>query len=127
MEEMLNVELGAGCNDFGKRFFSPCYLTDKDIALKDSCDSHCIDCFCDAYKLPFSENSFKRAIICNPFGYGFKDSEPAKILIKELYRILVNNGEIIIISNAKRNPYTIPQRIEKWIQEVSLEGVVRFQ
>jgi len=120
----LNIELGAGCGDFVKLYFPECCLTDNDIGLRESCqkelDVSCsADCFCDAGSLPFSENSFARVIICNPYKYGFKKPDQAEILLNELIRILKKDSLIIIIGHEK-NPYCAPQRVEKRIGEISL-------
>ena len=92
-----NVEIGAGCGNFGKQYYSKCYLTDKDTSLKTICAKCLIDLFCDAHSLRWKENRFEKIILCNPYGYGFKDEEEANTLFAELHRVAVNNAEIIII------------------------------
>ncbi|MDM8550781.1 hypothetical protein QUF72_11910 [Desulfobacterales bacterium HSG2] len=117
-----NIELGAGCGNFGKLFFSPCCLTDKNKELKIACDICHLDCFCDACELPFGENTFGIAILCNPYGYGFNTKEETEILLNELTRVLTDDSRIIIIGN-HRNKYCTPKRIEKRIHQISLQGV----
>ncbi|MCP4697189.1 MAG: class I SAM-dependent methyltransferase [Gammaproteobacteria bacterium] len=123
---MINLEVGAGCGNFGKAYFHPCYLTDNAIKLiiTDKCY---IDCLCDAHKLPFRGNTFETIIMCNPYKYGFKEDDDAEMLLRELTRILKNAGEIIIICKHS-NKYCTPKRVEKRIGELSLPGVsIRFQ
>ncbi len=118
-----NIELGAGCGNFGKLFFSPCCLTDKNKVLRIACH---LDCFCDAYELPFTKNTFRTAIICNPYGYGFSTREEAEILLNELTRVLTDDSRIIIIGSS-RNKYCTSKRIEKRIHQISLQGInIRF-
>jgi SAM-dependent methyltransferase len=123
----MNIELGAGCGDFGKLYYPECCLTDRDIGLRDLCLPCRIDCFCDADSLPFSENSFDKIIICNPYHYGFKELDEAQLLLNELIRILKNDSSIIIIGH-ESNPFCAPKRVEKRIGEISLhiKADIRF-
>lgn len=121
----MNIELGAGCGDFGKLYFPECYLTDKDTELIEDClkvlGFPCrIDCFCDANNLPFPENSFDRVIMCNPYGYGFRELDEVEILLNELVRILKNDSSIIIIGHEK-NPFCAPKRVKSRIKDISLQ------
>lgn len=112
------MELGAGCGNFGKIYFSPCCHTDKNKGL-----TFChIDCFCDAYKLPFRENCFDMVIMCNPYGYGFYIKEDAEILLKELVRVLTDESKIIIIGN-HANKFCVPKQVQKRIRQISLQSV----
>ena len=61
-------------------------------------------------------------IMCNPYGYGFRRPHEAEALLKELTRVLANEGKIIIIANL-RNKYCNPTRVQKIIRQVSPNGV----
>jgi len=126
-QDGMNIELGAGCGDFGKRYYLECCLTDNDIGLRDLCLPCRIDCFCDANSLPFSENSFDRIIICNPYNYGFRELNEAKLLLNELVRILKDDSSIIIIGH-ESNKFCTPKQVRKRIGEISshINADIRF-
>lgn len=106
-----NIEVGAGNGDFGQRYYPQCYLTDYDQSLKSSRTK--IDCFCDAHNLIYWNNDrFEHVIMCNPFGYGFSETDSSEALLDELIRVLKNKGKIVILGN-KTNKFCAPQRIEK--------------
>ncbi|PWK27290.1 hypothetical protein LV89_01603 [Arcicella aurantiaca] len=106
-----NLEIGAGCGDFGKKFYPKCYLTDYDANLRESCELCHIDWFCDAHELPWGDNRFDTIILCNPYNYGFNDDDSTDKLMKELLRVLkVTNSKIILIST-KNNKHCNPQRV----------------
>ena len=91
--DVLNVELGAGSGKFGEKFHSRCYLTDKDERYKKF-----VDFLCSAEYLPWPENRFNLVILCNPFNYGFIESQSGVNLMKEFCRVLKQKGQILIIS-----------------------------
>ena len=98
---VLNIELGAGCGDFGKRFYAPCYLTEL---AQPTCPIFFIDHICDAHNLPWAKDRFIKVIACNPFGYGFIDEDSTTKLMDEISRVIITTGEILIIS-ASRNQF----------------------
>ena len=115
----LNIELGAGCGNFGKIFYPTCCLTDKDKKLiEQNCGQmHNIDYFVDAEKIStWASYKFEKVIICNPYGYGFKDKAEGSILIGEMVNVLFNEGQIIIISSS-RNSYCLIHKIKNSITE----------
>ncbi|MEA5141802.1 class I SAM-dependent methyltransferase [Arcicella rigui] len=112
-----NLEIGAGCGDFGKRFYPKCYLTDYDIELMDKCKTCFIDWFCDAHNLPWSNNRFDLIILCNPYNYGFKDDESTYKLLSELLRVLKKPGGEILLLSTKNNKFCNPQRVKKRIDQ----------
>jgi len=116
--DVLNIELGAGCNNFGKIFYPECYLTDKE---RFQCPIGYIDYYCDAYALPWTDNRFHKIILCNPHGYGFDPiDEQADKLMQELCRVIVSNGEIIVIGHS-RNLYCNPDTIRLCAAEYELK------
>lgn len=115
-----NLEIGAGCGNFGKLYYPECYLTDSDKSLKKSCKICYIDWFCEAHKLVWGEKRFDKIIMCNPYGYGFRDAEDTEALMNELLRVLIGNGQIIIIG-ATANPYCAPERLKKRVSKYATE------
>ena len=51
-----NLEIGVGCGNFGRIYYSKCYLADCDLELKKICDECHIDWFCDAHKLTWKND-----------------------------------------------------------------------
>lgn len=116
---IVNIELGAGCSNFGQKYFPECFITDSRTPneLKQNCLAHSVTIYsCDAHNIPCESNRFRKLFICNPFNYGFKDSEEGVILLNELARVLTHNGEALILS-ASSNKYAMPKRIERRVQE----------
>ena len=107
----LNVELGAGCGNFGKLYYEKCYLTDNDLELKSTCTTCYIDVFCSAYDLKWADDRFDKIIMCNPQGYGFKDNEMTHKLMTELLRVLNKEGGEIIIICGNISTYCNPRRV----------------
>jgi len=124
--EIKNVELGAGCNEFGKKYYPQCYLTTIDAdSIKQCKPKPKIDIYCDAYNTPFQDCRFEHVIICNPFGYGFKTKHDSSKLINEIVRILLNKGKIIIISNI-RNSFFKANKIEQYFEEYKKTNNINF-
>lgn len=119
-----NIEFGAGCGNFGKKFYSKCLTTDIHNGSK--CEICYIDFICDVMKPLFWENRFDIVIICNPYGYGFKDRDDAYYLLCNLAKILKNGGRIIIIGN-DINPYCKRNFIEKRITEFNQNQNIQFE
>jgi ubiquinone/menaquinone biosynthesis C-methylase UbiE len=116
----VNLELGAGCGNFGAIYFYKCYLTDgDDERLKDRCKVNSINFFCKAHQLPWGNDRFEKVIMCNPYLYGFKDYEDSVPLLAEIIRVLKKTG-IFIIIGSKGNNYCIEYKIEKTIEKTRL-------
>jgi len=108
-----NLELGAGCGNFGTQFHPKCYLTDGcDNKLQDRCKNNSIHWFCKANELPWGSDRFNSVIICNPYLYGFKDYDHSVPLFTEILRVLKKQGTIIIIGT-KNNKFCPETRIVK--------------
>ncbi|WP_420911797.1 class I SAM-dependent methyltransferase [Rufibacter ruber] len=122
-KSILNLEVGAGCGNFGKIFFSECYLTDLDKELKKTCANCSIDYFCDVHKLPWTNDRFDHVIMCNPYGYGFDDEIQSQILIQELVRVSKDNGKLIILCH-HTNKYCSPTRVNRRLQNFTSNSVV---
>lgn len=91
------LEIGA-CNDvFARRFLSNVCVSDKNYDPS-------LDVQCDAHKLPFVDGCFGEVFSCNPYGYGLKKEKEAFPLLKDIARVLTNDGRFVIIGH-KQNPY----------------------
>ena len=114
-----NIELGAGCGNFGEQFHPKCYLTEEDINVGARCgNAGHIHFYCSAYATGCAENRFDTVIMSNPHGYGFNDVSNAERLIEELYRILRTGaiGKIIIVCN-DTNRFCSPDRVIKRLND----------
>lgn len=107
-----NIEIGAGCGNFGSVFFPVCLLTDSDTEIGERCPDHSIDLFCSAAQIPVADSAFKLTILCNPWRYGFNDVNEGLVILAEMVRILGNSGRIIIIGSLA-NKYCAPRKVEK--------------
>ena len=116
-KSFLNLELGAGCGNFGATFHPQCYLTDNDQSLITSCASCQVHWFCDAHSLPWSDDRFDKVIMCNPYGFGFNDENKSQELLNEIIRVSKNGSQIVIIGH-KSNKYCAPERVKKRIESV---------
>lgn len=115
----LNLEIGAGCGNFGKIYYNKCYLTDNDLELKSICTTCYIDSFCSAYNLIWDDGRFDKIIMCNPYGYGFRDDDMTSELMTELLRVLKpQNSEIVIICGNSRfcNPSRVETRMNTFLE-----------
>ena len=110
----INIELGAGCGNFGEQYFPRCYTTE--VASNLNCDMAHIHHYCSAYNTGLTSDRFTTVVMSNPFGYGFKEVENAQTLIDELYRLLQQNGKIVIICH-ETNRFCAPDRIEKRLND----------
>jgi ubiquinone/menaquinone biosynthesis C-methylase UbiE len=120
---IVNIELGAGCGNFGQKYHPECFLTEKRTIteVKKACSEFFVTVFsCDAHNIPCEENRFNHVILCNPNGYGFRDSEDGLLLLSELARILKNKGNVTILGTLN-NSYT--NRIEKRIIEFNAQNL----
>ncbi|WP_173968517.1 hypothetical protein [Flavobacterium collinsii] len=122
--EVTNIEFGAGRNNFGKREYPNCFVTDlsypKDIKSyfkdyhEDITDYHYLDNLCDFYNTNF-QRKFENIILCNPFNYGFKGLGDAKKIFDRAGDILVDNGQIHIIGKSK-NPWCKKESFNNFIK-----------
>lgn len=125
----LHVELGAGCGNFGQKYHSECFLTEKrtETEVKQICKNYHVDIFsCDAYNIPCNDNRFKKILMCNPYGYGFNDTESGFDLLNEFARVLINKGMVIVLST-HTNSYAMPKRVLRRIDEFNtVSSTVKF-
>lgn len=121
--DILAIELGAGCGNFGQRYFPECFLTDS-IPINDlqkQCENGChATICCDAYSIPCPSDRFSTIIMCNPYGYGFNTTKMANNLLNELYRVSKKDAEILILSTGS-NRFANPTRVEKRVKEYNVE------
>lgn len=122
---VLHLELGGGCGNFGKLYHSPCYITEKDEEGIAQCSQNYIDFWCDAENMMIPEDRFEEIIMCNPYGFGFKNNEPAQTLLKNIATILKNNGKCIIIANST-NGYARYEKISKEVTTFNQSNQVTF-
>jgi hypothetical protein len=126
---IVNIELGAGCGNFGQKYHAECFLTEKRTFTE--VKLHCTNFFatifsCDAHDIPCGESRFNHVIMCNPYGYGFNDTENGLLLLSELSRVLINQGRIIILG-AQSNKFAMPKRIERRVDEFNAQNsLARF-
>jgi hypothetical protein len=121
--EVSNIEFGAGRNDFGKREYPNCYVTDLSYPEllshftdfnEDTIDYHFLDNLCDFYNSKF-DRQFENIILCNPYKYGFKGLGGAKKFFDRAGEILVKNGKIHIIGKSN-NPWCKKESFDKFIK-----------
>lgn len=125
---VINIELGAGCGDFGAQFYSECFLTDNMpvTELKKQCKRCSVTICCDAHAIPSSEDRFMIVIMCNPYGYGFNSPEQSTILLNELYRVAKDGAEVLILTTVN-NKYSAPGRVETRIKNYNNQNnYIRF-
>lgn len=111
---VLHLELGAGCGDFGKRFYPLCYLTDIPDFM-DACSTNHIDHYCSATALPWGAARFKIVIMCNPYKYGFAGYDEAEELLDSIIAVLQNDGKVLVLSS-ERNPWGKPSNIQRQVK-----------
>jgi ubiquinone/menaquinone biosynthesis C-methylase UbiE len=122
--EFLNIELGAGCGNFGQLFFAKCYITDSDETLKTRCEKHHLDLTCSVVNMPmFKDDRFEHVLMCNPYHYGFKEVEDAQKLMDEVSRVLKDKGKVVIVCH-DRNKFCAPNRVEKRLKELTVGKTV---
>ncbi len=117
--EVQNIELGAGCGDFGKQFYPECYLTDILDGVQ-ICPCNHIDYYCSATDLPWGAERFELLIMCNPFGYGFMTKESTEELLASVFRVLKIGGKALILAN-ERNKWANSKNVKKYIGEYNAE------
>lgn len=134
--EIKNIEFGAGKNFYGKKEFPKCYLTD--LSYPDFLhfsqnenynedNSHFLDDICDFYEYNF-ERTFENIILCNPFGYGFKDLGDAKRFFDRAGELLIDNGEIHIVGSSINPWCSIDSFNEYMLNEIEIyKSLYNFQ
>ncbi len=125
--QVVNIELGAGCGNFGQIYYPECFITDMETKSKldEICTNHFVTISCDARNIPCESNRFKNIIMCNPYGYGFKDRRDYTFL-NELYRVSLNEANIIILTSGV-NRFATPDKVKIRIKDYNLEhSTTRF-
>ena len=120
----VNIELGAGCGEFGFKYLTHCYITEYDLWYEKNCEQHYVDFFeIDAKNLYFwKENRFKHIIMCNPFDYGFNGIEQSEELLRELCRVLEKEGKITVIAT-ETNKWGAYEKIKSILRKIKFENV----
>lgn len=115
--KILNLELGAGCGNFGQKYYPKCFISDKfnPQELKATCSAHYVTLSFEAHTIPAPDNRFAKIIMCNPYGYGFKDDDEGTILFEELYRVLKKDGKIIILGT-KYNSFSKGDKVKRCLK-----------
>lgn len=107
MVEVKNLEIGAGCGNFGKLFYPKCILTDLE-SVKKKCSIHFIDIFCDAYEVhKVFNNEFNAAILCNPYNYGFQTRDMSIELFSAIVNVLILPANIFVIYHERNRFGTV--------------------
>jgi hypothetical protein len=114
--EILHIELGALCGNFGQQYYAECFITEyrAEADLRALCAGgyHATVFECDAKHIPCGDNRFSKIIACNPYGYGFNDQEDGALLLKEFHRVLQPQGKMILIGS-KHNGYCTPKKLKR--------------
>lgn len=120
---VMNIEFGAGRNDFGKREYPSCYLTDLTYPEmlsyfreynEDTVDYHFLDNVCNFYDSSF-ERQFDNIILCNPFDYGFKKLGDAKKFFDRTGELLNVDGRLHIVGHSN-NPWCKKDSFDNFIK-----------
>lgn len=110
-ENVLNLEIGAGRNYFGKKYFPKCFLIEKPNSSctgyphfvevgrnYESYDCHYIDHFTDLNGLSNQKERFENIICCNPYSYGFNGIAFATEFFRLMNQILIPGGSFHILT-----------------------------
>lgn len=129
--DVRNIEIGAGCGEFGSQFYSECFLTDLKTKSKDCLGSQAPLYFtADATKISdfVPANRFELIICCNPFQYGFKTPVEAFTILEQFNKILIaEKGIVRLIGRDKQNPNFNVGKIERFIKEFNEEHNTKFK
>jgi hypothetical protein len=121
--DILNIEFGAGRNNFGKREFPSCYLTDLSYPnllsyfsdyTDENEDYHYLDNICDFYDIRLGRQ-FDNIILCNPYMYGYKNLGEAKRFFNRAGKILNTDGKLHIIGSSS-NPWCKKDSYDKYVK-----------
>jgi hypothetical protein len=105
--EVLNLEVGAGTNFFGKKFFPLCYLCDLSepdfphfdgIVDYENKNVHYLDYVGDFYELNI-DRTFNKVIFCNPYLFGLQSEISAKKFLNKIGDLLAVGGEAMILGH----------------------------
>jgi hypothetical protein len=108
IDEVRNIEFGAGKNYFGKREFPNCYITNlttpnllhfTHYPNYETVDCHYLDATCDYYEYNFNRE-FENIILCNPYHFGFSGLGDGKRFFDRAGDLLCNEGKIHIIGSS---------------------------
>jgi len=124
MDDVQNIEFGAGKNCFGKREYPNCYLTDLkypdnlnhftiDVNYENG-EYHFIDGLCNFYDFDFNRK-FEIIVLCNPFYYGYNGLGAAKRFFDRVDDLLTESGEIHIIGK-ECNPWCSRESFEEYLE-----------
>lgn len=120
-ENVENLEIGAGCGAFGKKFIPNCLITEKErLKIEKNCTENFVNYYCDAHKTFLPPDRFKNIFACNPCGYSFENDETASIFLKEMSRIIVNKGKITILTHST-NPDSNPMKVKRFLEKNNLK------
>jgi len=128
-----NIEVGAGRNCFGKKYFNQCYLTDLStpnyphFSQNDNYDeinSHFLDEIVDFYNLT-PVRTYNRIIFCNPVGFGFQGKENAKKILNKAGELLNLDGEILVVGNST-NGWAKYDSATKWLGRLVQDGLLDY-
>lgn len=138
-EEVINLEIGAGRNFFGKKFFPNCYLTEDNHSdvknlkhfkelddYNEESKCHFIDSFRDLYSLKGLGKTFNRIICCNPFEYGFANVLKTINTLNTLGELLTVGGHILIMGN-NYNKWSKRDKFDKYYIEGINDINYRFE
>lgn len=104
---ILNLEIGAGINYFGKKYFPLCYLLDIEMPNYPHFDQvedyegnnvHYLDYVCNFYEIE-TDRTFDRIIFCNPYEFGLHSEVSAKKFLDKIGDLLNVGGVAVIIGN----------------------------
>lgn len=126
--EIKNIEIGADCGEFGRRFYAPCFLTDiQELAALSRIDAGCaVDFSCAADNIPAPDSRFEKLICANPHEYGFKEVDEGVKLLEEWGRVLVDGGEIVLVGNAYTNKYFKIRKLMQFISFINSQSIFEF-
>lgn len=127
--DIKNIEIGADCGEFGRRFYAPCFLTDiQDLAALSRIEEGCsVDFSCEADKIPAPDSRFEKLICANPYKYGFKEIEEGMKLLEEWGRVLVDRGEIVLVGSSPKNDWLNPDVIQICSQKINPKWQIDIQ
>jgi len=124
------IEIVAGKNCFGKKYFPLCYLLDRThnnlphfSSLEDyeTEDCHFLDHITDFVTLDVNGKQFSNIIFCNPYEIGFIGKEFAKEFLNKTASMLCSNGVIHIIGHTS-NVWSKYHNANKYTSKLIMEN-----